>query len=225
LRQAKPAAAGASLHAGLRVQRREAVKIKMKLVILTFISMSFSSFTSLKGQSKSVELHPFIRWEIRQIERIDSIGAAFIKQGDQKILDQRDSIENWLEDSIGQIKVEHREDVLLKLDAWDTLVNSDLINIPLSGNRYSAVDDLLNSIYGLIQGQSNQQEKIALKKDERGWLKKRDAYFKKVDREEAHEERETEGGGRNEVAVIERNMACADFVSQRVRYLAKKIRS
>jgi hypothetical protein len=195
----------------------------MKIAFLIFSFSAILPVGLLRAQSKSATMHPFVQWEIRQIERIDSLGEAYIRQDNQKIPKQRDSVENWLEDSIQHLNANHRNDVLLKLEAFDTFY-SDLLNLPLSGNWNSAEEELLDSVYILVLNQSSDVEKIALKKDQRRWLKKRDAYFEKADLQASLEGLEVEGG-RSETADIIRNVKNAVFISKRVRFLANKIKS
>jgi hypothetical protein len=191
----------------------------MKLTILTIAALSLMPFGLIRAQSKSAELHPLIKWEIQQIARIDS-------------LDSRWQGADSLEDSIAHLKVEHRADVFLKLEAIDTLTNSDFTQFggDLGLWQFGAVDSLLNTVYTIVLNQSTDEEKAALKKDERQWLKKRDQFFKKADRRAKRLVAETYGGrrlsdGRTELAEMGFNLDTADFVAKQVRYLAKKMKS
>jgi hypothetical protein len=205
----------------MRVQRREADK-RMKRIFLTLMILEALPIGSMRAQLKSVESHPFIQWEMRQIGRIDSLGNANRQRGDSEM--------DWLMDSISNLKYEHRADVFLKLDAMDTLENSGLIEANNFGWRNWKVNDLLDSVYNLILSQSSDAEKAALRTDERKWLKRRDRYFEKAERRGERESAEVEGGrrfssGRTELAEMGYNYVTADFIAKRLRYLATKMKS
>ncbi|HZK75957.1 MAG TPA: lysozyme inhibitor LprI family protein [Candidatus Kapabacteria bacterium] len=198
----------------------------MKLVILTIAAISLSSFTSLKAQTKSVELHPFIRWEMKQIARIDILQFYDEKYGDPR--DSSDSPyskqeEERLLDSISNIKINRREDVMLKLTAIDTLINSDLVSHALEEWEHQVMDGLLNTVYKLAMSQSTDDEKTALKANERQWLKKREANY---DKEYGHahrlfDPRFDSERGQTEIA----SLADADYVHKRIIFLIGKIKS
>jgi len=85
---------------------------------------------------------------------------------------------------------------------------------------YSHMDSLLNVAYNKLRKPLNQTGKVALKNEQIKWLGKRDAYFKKIDKEYAAENSNGFAGNDSKMIAIDEK---ARFVRKRVEELIKKL--
>jgi uncharacterized protein YecT (DUF1311 family) len=204
----------------------------MKTFIFSFGILFLALVSATSAQTNS-SFHPFIRWEIEQIARIDSLWVlddSLMRESDYKTRDPRDSIATYdlstpyfrreegryLLDSIPNLKIEKRADVLLELTALDTLMYSNLSNAAHAYWEYDVMDRLLNIVYKLVMNSSGVDGKVALKADEIQWLKKRNRYLKEVEDER---KRNGEGTAFEQIAAEQGS----DFVRKRVLYLTGKL--
>ncbi|WP_278251848.1 lysozyme inhibitor LprI family protein [Sabulibacter ruber] len=85
---------------------------------------------------------------------------------------------------------------------------------------YSQMDSLLNVVYNKLRRPLDPSGKAALKNEQLKWLGKRDAYFKKVDKEYAAENSNGFAGNDSRMIAIDDK---AQFVRKRVEELIKKL--
>ena len=69
---------------------------------------------------------------------------------------------------------------------------------------YSQMDSLLNVVYNNIRRPLDLAEKSALKQEQIKWLHKRDAYFKKIDKEYAEENSQGFAGNDSRMIAIDK---------------------
>lgn len=87
-----------------------------------------------------------------------------------------------------------------------------------SREYYTEIDKILNTTYKNIMSGLDETQKNKLKTEQKAWLKKRDAYFMKVDQENE------DGLSGNDLKMI-RTDKQADYVKERVIYLIKKYKT
>ena len=85
---------------------------------------------------------------------------------------------------------------------------------------YSQMDSLLNVVYNKLRRPLDQSGKAALKNEQLKWLGKRDAYFKKIDKEHAAENSNGFAGNNSRMITIADK---AKFVRERVEELIKNL--
>jgi uncharacterized protein YecT (DUF1311 family) len=86
---------------------------------------------------------------------------------------------------------------------------------------YNQMDSLLNVVYNRLRISMNPSEKTVLKNEQLKWLKTRDAYFKKVDKENGIGGKEYVGTDFQMIAIDEK----AQFVRERVEELMEKLKT
>ena len=86
---------------------------------------------------------------------------------------------------------------------------------------YSQMDSLLNLAYNNLRKKMSEADKNALKIDQRDWLKKRDAYFKKQE-QEVTKEMDAPKSQWGEMQYMVLYDAEANFVKDRVTVLIRK---
>jgi len=94
------------------------------------------------------------------------------------------------------------------LDKGDMMLNC-------SQDYYSQMDSLLNVAYNKLRRPMNQDERAVLKSEQLKWLGKRDAQFKKIDKEYSS------FGGNDGIMMV--TNAKALFVRKRVEELIRKL--
>ncbi|MBI3883014.1 MAG: DUF1311 domain-containing protein [Sphingobacteriales bacterium] len=102
-------------------------------------------------------------------------------------------------------------------DALDT--GDDMLGT--ARKHYLRMDSVLNVAYNQLRKTLNPTEKEALKKEQLGWLKKRDTYFKKQENIFQHNIKTGEWGSDMYMVTYEED---ADFVEARVRELIKRFK-
>jgi uncharacterized protein YecT (DUF1311 family) len=86
---------------------------------------------------------------------------------------------------------------------------------------YKQMDSLLNVVYNRLRIPMNPSEKTLLKNEQLKWLKTREAYFKKVDKENGIGGKEYVGTDFQMIAIDEK----AQFVRKRIEELMKRLKS
>lgn len=84
---------------------------------------------------------------------------------------------------------------------------------------YSQMDSLLNVVYKNLRNQSDAAGKDRLKSEQKKWLTKRDAYFKKVEKDPLNEITPGELSRDEAMIIIDQK---ADYVRERVEALLRK---
>ena len=90
-----------------------------------------------------------------------------------------------------------------------------------SKHYYFQMDSMLNVVYDKYRATLNNAQKAVLKKEQLNWIKKRDIYFKKQNKEFQHKFKSGEWGTDMAMITYDNN---AEFVKDRVIVLLRKLR-
>jgi uncharacterized protein YecT (DUF1311 family) len=85
---------------------------------------------------------------------------------------------------------------------------------------YNQVDSLLNVVYQNLKHQLNSEDRPKFLQEQKEWLKKRDAYFRKITKTTIKEGVFSEGTADFEMVVTDKK---ADFVVERLKVLIERL--
>lgn len=112
-------------------------------------------------------------------------------------------------------------DVVARLDArYHACLDAGVNMAACAREFYFGMDSMLNVVYRALRSTLDTNDKTALKKEQIGWLKKRDAYFSGQERI-FRENMETGEWGPDMIMITYGNEA--DFVKERVLMLIERI--
>ncbi|QBZ96960.1 hypothetical protein GS03_00445 [Flavobacterium sangjuense] len=110
--------------------------------------------------------------------------------------------------TLNKIKTDHQS----CLDKGDYMLGCSL-------DYYKKTDSLLNVVYNKIRLKLNTTEKRKFKNEQLGWLKKKDSYFRKVEKNTKNEVGDIIGSDLRMIITDKE----ADFVFDRVEELIKRL--
>lgn len=99
-------------------------------------------------------------------------------------------------------------------------LDSGIDMLGCSKSYYFQMDSMLNVVYNKLRASLSQSEKDSLKKEQLNWLKKRDLYFEKQNKEFREKAQSGEWG--SDMAMITYDNQ-AEYVKDRVIILIKKL--